>query len=87
MNELSVISDVTTIASNFSTMWTTMESRYDTRTLRKTGNKLVYSLQTLSNGKQLMDCMGFEGRNLQRAEALMDAFTVVARDEIMKTLR
>ena len=87
MNDLSVICNATAIANNVTTMLTTLESRYDTRTLRKAGNKLSYSLQTISNGRQIINVMGFEDRDLQRAEALMDAFTIVARDDITKTLR
>lgn len=87
MKDLSVISSATAIASNATTMLATLETRNDIRTLRKAGNKFAYSLQTISNGRQMMNAMGFEGRDLQRGEALMDAFTVVARDEIIKTLR
>jgi len=87
MNKLSVISNATTIASNVTTAMAAWETRYDTRTIRKAGNKLGYALQTISTGRQLIDIMGFEGRDLQRAEALMDSFTAVARDDILKVMR
>lgn len=84
---LSVISGAASIAANTTTLITALETHYDTRTLKKAANQLGYSIQTIGNGRQLMDMMGFEGRDRERAEALMDAFTIKARNEILKTIR
>ncbi len=83
MNELSVISDATTIANNLSSMIVNL----DTRTVRKASNKLGYSIQTIGNARQLVNLLDLDDRDHQRAEALIDAFTMVARDDILKTLR
>ena len=85
MGKLSVISDATTIACNVSSTLSRLEAHYDIHNVRQAGNKLAYSLKTINNGRQLIDILGFEGRDLQRAEILMDAFTVKARDEILKS--
>ena len=87
MNELSIICSASSIASNMTTMLVTLERSYDTHTIRKAGNKLIYAIQTISNGRKLVDFMDLRDRDLQRAEALLDAFTVVARDDIIKLLR
>lgn len=87
MNDLSIITNATTIASNVTNILASYEPYHDTRTLRKASNKMCYSIQTISNGRQLIKTLDMEGVDLQRAEMLMDAFAVVARNDVIRTLR
>ena len=87
MNELSVISDITSIASNTTTIITQLEAHSDTRTLRRAGAKLSYAMQTVTSAGQFARSMDLQGGDLKRANLLIDAFTQVAYNDIVRTLR
>lgn len=87
MNELSVISDFTSIASNVSSVVTQIEARNDTRTLRKAAAKLNYAAQTVVKTGQFAQAMHLQGGDCQRVNLLVDAYVQVAYNDILSTMR
>lgn len=87
MGNLSVVSDVTTIASNAVSVATQFETQMDTRKLRKAGNKLGYAVVTMARARQLAGQLGLQGKDLERADALMDAFAFDAQQDILDVMK
>ena len=85
MNELTIFERGTSFVANATTIVNTLTAGMDTKTARRLRNKVYYDLETLGRSRQIVDRMGLEGRDLLRAEALLDAYTVVARDDILDT--
>lgn len=83
MSKFDLITQGTAIAANASSFVSNITQGMDTRTARKLRNKLGYDLQTLGASQQLIELMGLKGRNLDRAEALLDAFTIKAREDLL----
>ena len=75
------------IASSTVSLASKLEARLSTNANRKAANKLGYSIHTIGNARQLVDSLDLEGRDLDRAEALIDAYAVVAYEDMTKGIR
>ena len=87
MNDLTLISNATTIASNASSLVPKLETYMSTIPERRAANKLGYSIQTIGNARRFAETLNLNGCDLERTEELLDAFVVVAREDILKDIR
>jgi hypothetical protein len=85
MNELSIINDVTSIANNTTSLLAQFEACHDTRTIRKAAAKLQYAVETEIRVGQFARSLNLEAGDLKRVNQLIDSFTYVACNDILRS--
>lgn len=85
MNQLSILDHGFSIANSAVGIFQQISAYTNISDSRKASNILMYSLGTMQDARYIIDNGNFSERDAQRAEALLDAFTIGTYEKIYKT--